>query len=93
MKTVEEFVKEINGSEKLQKELAEINDEASLKDFLKKNGCEVSVAEFAKHLKASGEGEIGDDVASEVTGGGCIIGCPFLWEKDEEGRWYKRYIE
>ena len=69
MKTVEEFVKEINASEKLQKEIAEIKDKASLEGFLTKNGCDATAEEFAKFVETSGEGEISDETAGEIAGG------------------------
>ena len=69
MKTVEEFVKEINSSEKLQKELAEIKDKASLEVFLQKNGCGATAEEFAKFVAKSDEGEISDETAGEIAGG------------------------
>lgn len=69
MKTIEELYKEINESEELKKTLSEIKDKASMADFLKEHGCELSVDEFAKFVKSQSEGEIGDDIATAVAGG------------------------
>ena len=72
MKTLEEFVKEINGSEELQKALKEINDKAALEEFIKKNCCGATAEEFAEYVKSQakgGQGELSDDEASSVAGG------------------------
>ena len=69
MKTLEEFIKEIEGSDALKNELKEIKDKTALADFLKKHGCDVSVNEFAEHIRSQGEGEIGDDEAEKASGG------------------------
>ena len=69
MKTLEELVKEINASEELQKTISQIKDKTGLIDFLKEQGCEASVDDFAKTIKSQGEGEIGDDVAATIAGG------------------------
>ena len=70
MKTLEELVKEINSSEELKKTVSQIKDKTALADFLKKQGCEASVDDFAKFIKSQqGEGEIGDDAAAAVAGG------------------------
>ena len=69
MKTAEEFVKEIKASEELQNALKEIKEVAALEEFLKKNDCGATVAEFAKCATAQGEGEICDDEAEGAAGG------------------------
>ena len=69
MKTIEELMKEINASEDLKKALSKIKDKEALAEFLKQHGCEASVEEFARFIKAQGEGEIGDDEAASVSGG------------------------
>ena len=69
MKTLEEFVKEINASEELQKEIAELKDKASLEAFLKVHGCNATVDEFAEFVETKKEGEIGDEAAENVSGG------------------------
>ena len=76
MKTVEEFAKEIIGSAELQKELTEIKDKTSLEEFLKKNDCGATVEEFVKFVQANGEGEIDDNAAGEIAGGGVPFGFP-----------------
>ena len=63
------FIKEIEGSDALKNELKEIKDKTALADFLKKHGCDVSVNEFAEHIRSQGEGEIGDDEAAAAAGG------------------------
>lgn len=50
--------------------MSQIKDKTALADFLKKQGCEASVDDFAKFIKSQqGEGEIGDDAAAAVAGG------------------------
>ena len=67
MKTIEEFIREIEGSEALQKELEAITDKDAASAFLKKYDCDGSVEDFANAL--SGEGEITDENADAVAGG------------------------
>lgn len=71
MKTIEQFIKEIEGSADLQNEIKAIKDQDVLAEFLKKNDVEGTVQDFGKAVKAKGgaEGEISDDVASTVDGG------------------------
>lgn len=72
MKTLEEFMKEINGSEELQKELKDLKDQKSADAFLKKNDCDATAAELAEYLKShmgGTEGELSDDDASAASGG------------------------
>ncbi len=72
MKTIEEFIKEIEGSEALQKELEVIEDKDAAAAFLKKHDCGVTAEEFGKALKALSEGEISDDAAESAAGGWLI---------------------
>ena len=69
MKTIEEFVKEINRSKELQKAFGEIKDQASLEAFLKEHGCDATADEFAKFVQSNSEGEISDEAAQGVAGG------------------------
>lgn len=72
MKSLEEFIKEIDGSEKLQKELKNIKDTAGADAFLKKYDCDAAAAELAEYIKsqiADKEGELSDDDASAASGG------------------------
>jgi hypothetical protein len=73
MKTVQDFIKETEGNTALKNELKAINEKDALADFLKKNGVDATVEEFAEALKASisdgNEGEISDDAAEAVAGG------------------------
>lgn len=71
MKTIEQFIKEIEGSADLQNEIKAIKDQDVLAEFLKKNDVEGTVQDFGKAVMAKGgaEGEISDDVASTVDGG------------------------
>ena len=68
MKTLEEFVKEINASEELKKEILALEDQASLEAFLKKNGCNATAEEFVKAMTPA-EGELSDNDAGSVAGG------------------------
>ena len=71
MKTIEVFIKEIEGSSALQDELKAIKDKDALADFLKKNDVDGTVEDFGKAVqsKAGAEGRISDDAAETVAGG------------------------
>ena len=69
MKTVEELYKEINTSEELQKVVSTIKGKEAMAEFLKQHGCEASVEEFLKFVKAQTEGEISDEDAGAAAGG------------------------
>ena len=69
MKTIEEFIKEIEGSEALQKELEVIEDKDAAAAFLKKYDCGGTAEEFGKALMALSEGEISDNAAESAAGG------------------------
>ena len=69
LKTVEEFIDEIKGSESLQNEIRSIKNDDELAAFLKKYDCGASVKEYADYITALSEGEIGDDEAENVAGG------------------------
>ena len=69
MKTLEEFVKEVQASKELEDALKQIKDKASLEAFLRENGCEATVEQFAKAMQSGDEGEIDDDAAASVAGG------------------------
>lgn len=60
-KTMEELFKEIKASDKLMREARKLRTEDEIADFLKRNDCDVSVAEaivyFDKH-SALGRGYI-----------------------------------
>ena len=75
MKTIDEFIKEIEDSTALKDELKAIKDKDALADFLKKNDVSSTTEEFAKAFKAKNEaeGEIDDDDKLEKVAGG------FLW--------------
>ena len=69
MKTIEAFIKEIEGSAELQAALNAIKDKDALAEFLKKNDVAGTVDEFAEAVKAKAEGELSDDDAEAVAGG------------------------
>lgn len=69
MKTIEAFIKEIEGSVALQDELKTTKDQNELAEFMKKNGCEAAVEELINALIAEAEGEISDDSAEAAAGG------------------------
>lgn len=69
MKTIETFIKEIEGSEALQTEIKAIRDKDALAEYLKKNDCGFTVDEFAAYIKPDDEGELSDDDAEAVAGG------------------------
>ena len=70
MKTIQDFIKEIEGSAELQAALKAIKDKDSLAAFLKKYDVDGTVEDFGKALKskAEAEGEITDDAAEAVAG-------------------------
>ena len=72
MKTIEAFIKEIEGSAELQTALKEIKDKDALAAFLKKNDVDGTIEDFGKAIKAKteAEGELSDDDAEAVAGGG-----------------------
>ena len=72
MKTINEFIKEIEGSEALQKELEAIEDKDAAAAFLKKYDCGGTAEEFGKALLALSEGEISDNAAESAAGGWLI---------------------
>ena len=71
MKTIQDFINEIEGSAALQDELKAIEDKDALAEFLKKKDVDGTVEDFGKALKpkAEAEGEISDDAAEAVAGG------------------------
>ena len=77
MKTIEEFCVEISNSKELQEELNNLSPEA-LKAFLEKHGCEADVKEFLKFVREHSEGEIDDEDATAVAGGGGVYSRPLI---------------
>jgi hypothetical protein len=72
MKTIEEFIKEIEGSAELQAALNAIKDKDALAELLKKNDVDGTVEEFADAIKAKfggAEGDLSDEEAEAVAGG------------------------
>ena len=79
MKTVEEFIEEINGSKELQREYGNAAGKGTggIADFLKKHDVSGSVEFFFEALVAKtkqlnlpeGEGELSDDDVESVAGG------------------------
>jgi hypothetical protein len=71
MKTIEAFIKEIEGSDALKNELKAIKDKDALAAFLKKYDVEGTVEDFGKAIQAQAEaeGELADDAAEAVAGG------------------------
>ena len=69
MKTLEEFVKEISGSEELRNEIKAIGNDDELEAFLKKHDCAASVREYKDYAASVREGELTDDAAEAAAGG------------------------
>ena len=67
MKTINEFIKEIEGSEALQKEFEAIKDKDAAAAFLKKYDVDATVKDFTDAITP--EGEITDDEATAAAGG------------------------
>ncbi len=69
MKTMEELLKEIDGSKELQGEFDKIDSADEMEGFLKKQNCGATVKEFIEFLKSRFEGSISDDDLEFATGG------------------------
>ena len=71
MKTIEAFIKEIEGSADLQAALKEIKDKDTLAAFLKKNDVSGTAEDFgnAVKIKVEAQGAISDDAAEQAAGG------------------------
>ena len=69
MKTIDEFIKEIEGSKAIQKELKAVKDKEALAELLKKYDVDGTVDDFGKAVKAKAEGAISDNDAEAVAGG------------------------
>ena len=68
MKTLAEFIKEIEASRELQEELKAASGEM-LDEFLKQHDCGADAKEFTAFLSAGHEGEIEDADAAAAAGG------------------------
>ena len=73
MKTIDEFIKEIEGSKAIQKELKAVKDKEALAELLKKYDVDGTVDDFGKAVKAKAEGAISDNDAEAVAGGVVIM--------------------
>ncbi len=72
MKTLDEFVKEINASKELCKELKKVKSMDVANAFLKAHDCGATAEELSEFIKSQindGQGELSDDDASSVMGG------------------------
>lgn len=72
MKTLEQFIKEIDASKGLQEELKNLQDKDAVAAFLKKHDCSATTEELVEAIKAkagNGQGELSDDEASAASGG------------------------
>ena len=72
MKTLDEFIKEINGSKELQEALKNVKDMDAANAFLKKYDCNATAQELTEYIKSqinNIEGELSDDEASLASGG------------------------
>ena len=76
MKTLEEFTKELEGSETLRKELGAINDKAEMEAFFKKNGCGFTAKEFFDRFGSDEDVELDDDSAEQAAGGNPCVKAP-----------------
>jgi len=78
MKTLETLMEEIKGSEEMQKEFWALNSKETMDAFFKKHDCDAVTEDFAAFMQAAyekfkaeqAEGEISDDAAEAVAGGG-----------------------
>ena len=74
MKTIQDFIKEIEGSAELQAELDAIKDDGALAAFLKEHDVDGTAEQLLETVKAkmNEEGELSDEEA-EATAGGLSI--------------------
>ena len=83
MKTLNEFLKEIEASKELQEELKALNDAAAAEAFLEKYDCSATAKELAESIKSKvngGQGELSDEEASAASGGVWMdIGFGRIW--------------
>lgn len=77
MKTVKDFIEEIEESEILKNELKAIKDKGEAEAFLRKYDVGGTVDAFGKAIKArtKNEGELADNDVKAVAGGGSS----FMW--------------
>ena len=80
MKTVEEFYQEFSASKALQEELKNASDEI-LKAFLTEHGCEADAERFLQLASEPSEGEIKDEDAASIAGGGGVYSRPGMTPK------------
>ena len=73
MKTAKDFIKEIESSAALQGEIKAIKDKGAFAELLKKYDVNATIEDFEKLVKSGSEGEIADDAAAAVAGGGWLI--------------------
>ena len=75
MKTIEAFLKELEGSAALRDELKAIGGKEALAAFLKKYDVSGAAEDFMKAItaQADAEGELSDDAAEAAAGGGYRI--------------------
>ena len=86
MKTLEEFLKELDNSEQFRSEFKKIKGSDDLKAFLKANDCGFTVEDFSSFVDSNTEGELSDDEVTAAAGGGRSP-----MEDEEEIRRYFEY--
>ena len=72
MKTLEQFIKEVEASEELQNELKNLKDADAANAFLKAHGCGATADELAAFIQSQAkdrQGELSDDEVSAASGG------------------------
>ena len=74
MKTIEEFIRQIEGSDALKNEIKAIKDKVGLAEFLKKHGYDASVENLMEYVQSHPEGEISDHDAAAAAGGAPMYG-------------------
>lgn len=94
MKTVQDFIKETEGSAELQTALKEIKDKDALAEFLKKNDVDGTVEDFGKAIKAKteAEGALSDDEAENAAGGRSTDRCFKIFIEGDLNAWFKKII-
>ncbi len=73
MKTLQELYEEIIQSEELKKQFSEAAKNGTVIEFAKANGVETTIEDIKAFFeeKKNNEGEISDNEAENVSGGGC----------------------
>ena len=93
MKTLEEFIKEMEASMELRGELKNVKNPEEAAAFLKNHDCGATVKELAAFIRAQvkgSQGELSDADASAVAGGiWADFGYGLFWFDEDDPYWFR----